>query len=63
MKLYQTTKLWPRVNKEINAINPTNRSAPTIGVLGSFLTGQLAIANEFGERLMRENLISQREES
>ena len=63
MILHQTTKLWLRVNKEINVINPTIRSAPTIGVLGSFFIGQLAIENELGNRLMREHLISQCEES
>ena len=62
MKLHQTIKFCLRVNKEINVINPTIRSAPTIVVLGSFLTGQLAIETEFGKRLMRENLISQCEE-
>ena len=63
MKLPQTTKYWLRVNKEIKVINPIIRSAPTIGVLDSFLAGQLAIENEFGTRLMLENLISQCEES
>ena len=62
MKLRQKTKLGFSVNKEINVINPTIRSAPAILVLDSFLTGQLAIENEFGMRLMRENLISQCEE-
>ena len=63
MELPQTTKYWLRVNKEIKVINPTIRSAPTIGVLDSFLAGQLAIENEFSNRLMLENLISQCEES
>ena len=62
MKLRQKTKYSLSVNKEINVINPTIRSAPAIGVLGRFLTVQLAIENEFGKRLMRENLISQCEE-
>ena len=57
MKLRQTTTRRVSVNKEINVINPTIRSAPTIWGLGSFLTGQLAIENEFGKKLMRENLI------
>ena len=57
MKLRQTTTFRLSVNKEINVINPTIRSVPTIGGLGSFLTGQLAIENEFGKKLMRENLI------
>ena len=54
MKLLQTTKVRFSVNKEVNVINPTIRSAPTIGVLGSFVSGQLAVENEFGKRLMRK---------
>ena len=63
MKLRQKTKYSLSVNKEINVINPTIRSAPTIGVLGSFFIGQLAIENELDKRLMREHLILQCEES
>ena len=63
MKLRQNTKYRLSVNKEINVINPTVRSSPTAGVMGRFLTRQLAVENEFGKRLIRENLISQCEES
>ena len=63
MKLRQTTKFWLSVNKEINVINPTIRSKPTIGVFGGFVTGQPVIENEFVKQLMLENLISQCEES